>query len=539
MSATAHSRTQRLRIDDLVIETTSDREIVHGVSLEVRGGEILGLVGESGSGKTTTGLAALGYTRRGLRFGRGSVRVEDTEVLSLSAEQQRQQRGSTVSYVPQDPGSALNPALRIDEQMREIFSEHLPNESAEHVTERINTLLHRVQLADAVAVRRKYPHQLSGGQQQRVAIAMAFACDPAVIVLDEPTTGLDVSTQRHLLVMVRELCREGNAAAVYVSHDLAVVKSLADRVAVMFEGQIVERGTVAEVFERPQHDYTKRLLAAVPTGAHGLELSAEVSGSAALEVRNLVANYGDVEVLHDVSLRVGRQECLGIVGESGSGKSTLARCIIGLHGNLAAGQILLEDEALASKVKRRNRSQWQRLQFVFQNPYASLNPRRTIGASLLFAMKQLRPDLLKDGRAKVEQALRDVALSADYFDRYPDQLSGGERQRAAIARALVVEPSVLICDEITSALDVSVQAVVIDTLRRLQTERNFAMIFITHNITLVQEIAHSVLVLSQGTVVEQGATATVLRQPSHPYTRSLLADIVGMHEQPSERNTRD
>ncbi len=576
----------RLHVDGLrVVTRPGGVEVVDEVAFEVAAGQVLGLAGESGSGKTTVALALLGYTRRGLRIESGEVMLDGRDLLGLPEAQLRSLRGAAVAYVPQDPGSALNPTAKVGAQVKEALAVHGMTLGAR---ERVSELLDDVQLEPALLER--YPHQLSGGQQQRVAIAMAFACRPALIVLDEPTTGLDVSTQRRILETVRTLCTAHDVAAICVSHDLATMSELADQVAVMYAGRIIELGSTERVFATPAHPYTRRLITAIPE----IERAQQLEGIAgqpprpgerprgcffaprcemqvpkclaalppldpvggrlvrciradeslarsraarvgvatavapdppvpALAVSAVSAAYGETEVLHDVSLSVAQGECSAVVGESGSGKTTLARCILGLHTDWS-GQIELEGGGLPAGVRQRPRQAKRSLQYVFQNPYASLNPRRTIGQAVMqplldFGVSQA------DRSRRVLLALEGVSLSSRFAEHYPDQLSGGERQRVAIARALVLEPKILVCDEITSALDVSVQAVIVELLRGLQRDRGLSLLFITHNLALARSIAQSMVVLARGRVVEHGRVADVLDHPQDEYTVSLMRDV--------------
>ena len=583
----------RLRVEHLsVVTKDAGVPVVEDVTLTVHAGEVVGLVGESGCGKTTLGLAMLAYTRRGLRVAAGSVVLDGTDLLGLSTRQLRQLRGSRLAYVPQDPGTALNPTRRIGPQVREALSYH--DYSAQEIDERITELLVEVGLDSVPGVLDAYPHQLSGGQQQRAAIAMAFACRPSLIVLDEPTTGLDVTTQRTVLRTIADLCSRYGVAAVYVSHDVAVVGELAGRVAVMYAGRIVEVGDVADVFAHPTHPYTQGLLRAIPspdraeqlvgmegvpprpgarppgcsfaprcpfaearcvekvpepvraTGEHHLVrcvLAGEArqpsprppvvttSRDAAspdlpplLAVDHLNASYGSFQALHDVSLNVARGDCLAVVGESGSGKTTLARCVAGLH-TAWTGSIEVDGRALPPGIRTRQAHDLQELQYIFQNPYASLNPRRSIGALVAQPVDHFSEASRHERDAAVMAALNAVSLPADIGGLYPDQLSGGERQRVALARAIAVGPSLLICDEVTSALDVSVQALVVEMLRNLQREHSLALLFITHNLALVRSIAQRVLVMRDGRVVEEGTVSDVLDRPREDYTRRLLADV--------------
>jgi len=578
----------RLSVRDLRVSFTDDAgsDVVDEVSFDVAAGEVLGLVGESGSGKTTVALALLGHARRGLTITSGRVLIDGRDLLSVSSRELRILRGSKVAYVPQDPGSALNPTLRVGTQLEEAMKAH-PGAVAD-IESRIDELFEQVHLPTHTGILQRYPHQLSGGQQQRVMLAMAFSCRPGLIVMDEPTTGLDVTTQRHVLDTVRNLCSTYGVAAVYVSHDLAVVSELVSSVAIMYSGRIVELGRTERVFGEPVHPYTRGLLAAVPspdrsevlkgiegqpprpghrpkgcnfaprcqmrvaqcveapplvsvslrdvrcwrageTASLGTVASEaipvrDVSGATILDVANLSANYGRNEVLHNISFRVPADSCVAVVGESGSGKTTLARTIVGLHSN-STGNIEFGGATLASGMKHRTKEELRRIQYIFQSPYNSLNPRKTVGQIISQPLEHFFDFTRAERDDRISAALRDASLSDEFIYRHPHELSGGERQRVAIARALVVDPELLVCDEITSALDVSVQAAIVELLRRLQSERQLAMIFITHNLALVRSIAQSVVVLAEGTVVESGLVEDVLERPQHAYTMRLMADI--------------
>jgi len=579
----------RLDVCDLEIRIAqAGPDVVSEISFAVAAGEVLGLVGESGSGKTTVALALLGHARRGLRITSGQVRLDGVNLLALPPDELRAARGARVAYVPQDPSTALNPTLRVGAQVAEALRVH-PG-VVDDPSARALEVMREARLDATPDLQRRYPHQLSGGQQQRVALAMAFCCRPSLIVLDEPTTGLDVSTQRHVLDTVRSLCRSYGVAAVYVSHDLAVVGGLVSQVAVMYAGRIVEIGPTAKVFADPVHPYTRRLLAAVPspdraeilTGIEGqpprpgrrgtgcsfaprcdfavdqcrqappepvaidgslvrciraaeirdqrvsrpalLRDQPEASQPVALSLRSVSAHYGRRPVLSGVDLDVPPESCVAVVGESGSGKTTLARCVVGLHTNWT-GQITFDGARLDPGIRGRSKDTLRRVQYIFQNPYASLNPRKTVGQIVAQPLDELLGLSFSQRSERAASALAEVSLSAEFLNRYPDQLSGGERQRVAIARALVVEPDLLICDEVTSALDVSVQAVIVEQLRRLRRERHLAMIFITHNLALVRSIADTAVVLRDGEVVESGPVDQVLENPTDPYTAALIKDV--------------
>jgi len=579
----------RLKVTDLEIRLgQSGHDVVRDVCFTVAAGQVLGLVGESGSGKTTVALALLGHTRRGLCITAGQVLLDGTDLLALSPRELRAVRGARVSYVPQDPSSALNPALRVGTQVAEVLRVH--PQTVGDPSGRVAEVMREVSLDPTPELLRRYPHQLSGGQQQRIALAMAFACRPSVIVLDEPTTGLDVTTQRHVLETVRGLCRSYGVAAVYVSHDLAVVSGMVSQVAVMYAGRIVEIGSTAPLFGEPVHPYTRGLIGAVPSPEHAevltgiegqqprpgrrgagcsfvarcdyaiadcakqvpepvlvagrsvrclraLEIQVTPSprlpvltqppamaGRATLSVQGVTASYGSTPVLSDVSLQVPPGTCVAVVGESGSGKTTLARCVAGLHRNWT-GEIAFAGTPLAHAARQRDKDVLRRVQYVFQNPYTSLNPRKTVGQIIDQQLTQFTGLSHRDRSERVLGVLKDVSLGQDFLSSYPDQLSGGERQRVAIARALVVQPELLICDEVTSALDVSVQAIIVELLRRIQQKQQLAMIFITHNLALVRSIAQTAVVLRQGQVAESGPVEQILEHPSDPYTQRLIRDV--------------
>ncbi|GHC75340.1 ABC transporter ATP-binding protein [Nocardiopsis terrae] len=509
-----------LVVDGLtVIGRPSDVEIISGVSITVKRGEILGLVGESGSGKTTLGLSLLAHCKRATEITGGQVRVGGQDLAGLDEKGVRRLRGRAVAYIPQSPASALNPALRLGVQLREAL--HDDSLSEQDVLGRVREVLREVALPDDDAFLRRYPHQLSGGQQQRVAIAMAFVGRPEVIVLDEPTTGLDVTTQAHVLETIRAMTRDYGTAGVYISHDMAVVADLADEIAVMYQGEVVERGRAAEVLSDPRHAYTRKLLLAVPLLRTSGHEEAEPEEEPLLRVSGLTAGYGRTKVLEGIDVSVSRGECVALLGESGSGKTTLSRSVAGLHHQFT-GEVLFDGDRLATSSYRRTAAQRRRVQYVFQNPYEALNPRKRVREQILGPYRHLvgRPE---DPDAVVAESLERAALPASYADRFPEQLSGGERQRVCIARAVATDPALLVCDEITSALDVSVQAEIVKLLHGLQ-EQGMALLFVTHNIALVSNIADRVAILNKGEIVEYGPVGQVMSAPEHEYTRALIAD---------------
>ena len=571
-------RTAVLSVSALRIATTAGQEILKDVSFELQPGRILALVGESGSGKTTAGLACLGHFRAGLKHTGGEIRMSGTgsssNMLDLPEPERRKLRGGTISYVPQDPALSLNPAIRIGDQILEVLQVQGYGSSDAERRARTAEVLAEVGLDNSPAYQRRYPHQLSGGQQQRVGIAMAFVCRPSIIVMDEPTTGLDVTTQALVLQTIDQLTELHHVAGLYITHDLAVVAKIADEVAVMLSGQVVEQGRTEQVLYQPQHEYTRKLLDSVPdlagkrrvgrtsaiTGEQPVVDTAEPAygspehdyraraGSNALggavrfraaasadspgpreaamllEVSDLRLAYGSNQILDGISFTLAPGESMMLLGESGSGKTTLSRCIAGLNDDYA-GEVRLTGDALAPGTRARTAEQRQHIQYVFQSPFSSLNPRRTICESVEVPLQMSGRIGRKERRRRVLKALDQVRLGSSYLDRRPGDLSGGERQRAAIARALVNAPSLLVCDEVTSALDVSVQASIIDLLRTLQHETQMSMLFVTHNIALARHISQRMAILQQGRIVESGSTEEVLERPRHEYTRELLANV--------------
>ncbi|WP_405876040.1 MULTISPECIES: dipeptide ABC transporter ATP-binding protein [unclassified Streptomyces] len=503
-----------------------DIPVVHDVSLEVAAGRTLALVGESGSGKSTLAATLLGHLRHGSRITGGSVRVDGHDVFALPARELRRLRGGTVAMVAQNAGHALTPSMRIGRQIEEAGGD-LP----------VVDLLEQVRLPRPAELARRYPHELSGGQQQRVAIAMAIAARPKVLVLDEPTTGLDVVTQRGVLDLIAALRDELDLAAVLVSHDLGVVAHLADEVCVLQSGRVVESAPTRTLFATPQQPYTKRLLASVPrlddsglavvgeTGEREIRPKALVPDDSpvAVSARDVTVDYGTSRAVDGVSFEVRRGEVLALVGESGSGKSTLAWALAGLR-TPSGGTMTHEAGDLARPAQRRPMPLRRRVQLVFQNADTSLNPRRSVGDAV---RRPLRFFGTVAGRGEAAERARrliaDVRLDPALADRLPAQLSGGQRQRIGIARALAGEPDVLIADEITTALDVSVQADVLRLLDDLRRERDLACLFISHDLAVVRGIADRVVVLRDGVVVEEGTTEAVFAAPGHPYTRQLMA----------------
>lgn len=573
-------RNLRVTADD------SGQAIVDDVTLDVKPGELVGIVGESGSGKTTTVLSMLGHSARGTSIVGGSVDVAGESVLELEPDELRQFRGGTISYVAQNAGRALNPAYRIGKSFADVVRADHAN-----LQTRVDDALAAVDLPATPDFLRRLPHQLSGGQQQRVIIAMALSGEPKVVVMDEPTTGLDVVTQAAVIDEIHRIRTMRDIAIVYVSHDLAVVSQLADRVAVMYAGRIVEEGRASTVLTNPAHPYTRGLIQSTPDHTRPSRLDPmagtavgvedrplgcafaprcpqqsaqclddrpatltiapehsaacfhaeqtpppspreplqpfEVGGATPLlEVRNLSAahrNRGHVVVAaSDIDIELRKGECVALVGESGSGKTTISRSIIGLKVP-DGGTILFKGEEVPPAARRRTLQQRQGIQYVFQDPYDSLNPRRRIGDELVRTIHVLGTRTRRDARAEARRLLALVRLPESLERRYPHQLSGGERQRVAIARALASHPDVLICDEITSALDVSVQAAILELLAELRRELGLSMLLITHDLGVVSVSADRLLVLRDGEICERGSVRDVLSAPQNTYTKKLIA----------------
>ena len=577
------------RVENLCLGLATGEAVVQDVSFSVNSGEILGLVGESGSGKTTTALALLGYTRPGVVIRSGAIEVGGQPVIGPDTRAVRSLRGRVVSYVPQDPGGALNPSLRVGDAIMDVLRAHRSESASD---DSVRSALERVELGADPRFGRRYPHQLSGGQQQRVTIAMACVCGPPVAVLDEPTTGLDVLTQDRILTELTRLRAEEGMAMVYVSHDLAVVARMADRIVVMYAGRVVEDGPVDEVIGRPRHPYTRALVGAIPdfrrpralqgipgvavgvgewpagcsfaprctfaqercdaavpdleeaapghsvrcvrwdelelsdagpAGARSVSPAAE--GAPLLQVSDLEVEYRSGRARNravcGVSFVVQEGRCVALVGESGSGKTTIGRCIAGLHLP-TAGRIVFDGEELNGAARRRTLAQRRRIQIVFQNPVESLNPRHKVSSSIERPLRVLRGLNRADAAREVDALLERVRLPTRVSGRFPVELSGGERQRVAIARSLAAKPDLLVCDEVTSALDVSVQAAVLELLSELQRDLRLSMLFITHNLGVVACISDSVLVMDRGELCESGGVREVLSTPTDDYTRRLL-----------------
>jgi ABC-type glutathione transport system ATPase component len=525
-------RTPLLEVRDLRIDFAQPRPAVNDVHLEVAEGEVVALVGESGSGKSMTARAVLGLLPEGAVTS-GSIRLRGQEVLGLPDKELRAVRGSTAGMVFQEPQTALNPVRSIGWQLREALRAHHKDLSRQEARARALELLQQVEIPDPERRLGHYPHQLSGGQKQRVVLALALANEPALLLADEPTTALDVTVQAEILALLRRVNQRTGTGILLITHNMGVVAQMADRVVVLRLGDVVEAGTLADVFDRPQHPYTQELLAAVPRltsgGAPAAERpAADASAVPALSFESLdVVFHGprrrgpSFRAVCEVTLDVAPGEVLGLVGESGSGKTTLGRAAAGLVPP-AAGRVLLEGTDLATVDRHGLRDLRRRLAFVPQDPAASLDPLMSVAESVREPLDLHQVGDAAARRRRVEELLTSVQLPVSYAERKPRELSGGQRQRVALARALALEPSLLIADEPTSALDVSIQADVLRLFKALQDELGFACVFISHDLAVIHQVSDRVAVLREGRLVEVGPTASVFSHPTDDYTRRLI-----------------
>ena len=520
-----------LQVRGLAVSLADGTPILKGVDFTLHQGEVFALVGESGSGKSMTALAIMRLLPEALRYDGGCVDLDGTELLSLPESAMQHVRGRRIAMIFQEPMSALNPVMTVGEQIGEALTLHLGLRGRRR-RERIVRLLEEVGIPEPHERLDWYPHQLSGGQRQRVMIAMALACEPEVLIADEPTTALDVTVQAQILDLLKRLQRQRGLAVLFITHDMGVVAEIADRVAVMYRGEIVEQADTSHFLTDPEHPYTQQLLKnALPLRV----LKPAPKNQPLLQAKGVRVwfrqggwfgrNRRVTRAVDGVDLTIRPGETLALVGESGSGKSTLGMALLRLN-ELTDGQILFDEQVDLARLNERALRRWRRhIQVIFQDPFAAFNPRMTVGDSIREGMITLRvgPQDRAGQRDRVAELLRKVGLEPTHMDRYPHEFSGGQRQRLGIARALAVEPRLIVCDEPTSALDVTVRAQIIDLLNALQAEQGVSYLFITHDLSILPRIAHRVAVMQQGRIVEQGDLEQVLRQPQHPYTRRLLA----------------
>ncbi|MFA8385992.1 MAG: ABC transporter ATP-binding protein [Pelagibaca sp.] len=518
-----------VEIRDLWIEGRSDETwspIINGASLSLNKGEVLGLIGESGAGKSTLGLAAMGFTRDGVRISKGTVLFDGVDLTLASASTKRELLGKRIAYVAQSAAASFNPAHKLMDQHTEGPVQHGVMSRAESVKDGIE-LYRRLRLPNPEEIGFRYPHQVSGGQLQRAMTAMAMSCRPDLIIFDEPTTALDVTTQIEVLASIRDIVEQFDTAAIYITHDLAVVAQMADRIKVLLKGDEVEEADTRMMLTHPKEDYTKSLWA-VRAFERPQKPAVHTSATPVVSVQNVSAAYGKINVLHDVSFDIHEGRTVAVVGESGSGKSTTARCITGLLPP-SKGVIQFDGQSLPPNYKQRNKDQLRQAQMIYQMADTALNPRKTVGEIIGRPVQFYMGLSGKQKRRRVEELLDEIEMpAAQYFDRLPSELSGGQKQRIGIARALAAEPKFIICDEVTSALDQLVAEGILKLLARLQDDLKLSYMFITHDLATVKAIADEVVVMKDGEVVEQGPKRDMFTPPHHPYTDLLLSSVPEM-----------
>ena len=535
--------------------------VLHDISFDVLPNEIVGIVGESGSGKSVTNLAVLGLLpQKSVDISSGEILFEGADLLNYSTQELQEIRGNAISMIFQEPMSSLNPSMRCGKQVTEILQRHKKLSAQEAKTETLN-LFEQVKLPRPASVFKAYPHKISGGQKQRVMIAMAIACKPKLLIADEPTTALDVTVQKEIILLLKELQKETGMSILFISHDLSLVSEIADRVIVMYKGKIVERGTAASIFKNPQEEYTKALIYARPSTKERLERLPTVadflnqkpmapavseavrtakhqklySKTPLLEIKNAQKEYYSnvsffgkketIKAVNDVSFKIYEGETLGLVGESGCGKSTLGNLILHLD-QVTSGHIFYQGTDLTRLKTRDLRKLRRDIQIIFQDPYSSLNPRLTVGQAITEAMEVHKLYASKKERkAEALKLLEQVGLLPEHYDRYPHEFSGGQRQRIGIARTIAVKPKFIVCDESVSALDISVQAQVLNLLNTLKEEYNFTYLFISHDLAVVKYISDRLLVMRNGQFEETGEADAVYAAPQSDYTQALINAI--------------
>jgi peptide/nickel transport system ATP-binding protein len=512
---------------------------VEDISFDLHKGEILCIIGESGSGKSVTANAIMGLLPPVIRVAAGCIRFKGMDLLTADAATLRNLRGRAVSIIFQDPLSALNPLMTIGDQVAEVLETHKVGTPESRKT-KVLELLTEVGLPDPALLQHQYPFRLSGGQRQRVMIAMALALDPDILIADEPTTALDVTTQAQILELIRKIQRRKNMSVMFITHDFGVVAEIADRVIVMEKGHLVEQGDAAQVLKNPSHPYTRRLVAAVPRMTAG-DRDGAADTPVVLEVEGLNKIYRTtgsffskgriVQAVNDVSFSIRKGRTLGVVGESGSGKSSLGRVLLKLM-NSDSGRILFDGRDIAPLSDEEFRPLRPYIQMIFQDPFASLNPRHTIGR-ILTVGPMAHGVSMHEAKAKAFRLLKRVGLDEGAYDRFPHEFSGGQRQRIGIARALMFDPVLLVADEAVSALDVSIQAQILQLLTEIQQDMKLAMIFITHDLRVASQICDEVAVMYKGQIVEYGPPSQIFRAPGNDYTRRLVASIPGSEWEPA------
>lgn len=524
-----------LTVRDLEVKAGKNA-LVKGISFEIQKGEIFALVGESGSGKSLTSLSIMRLLPEALNITSGKIQFKDTNLFALTETDMNQVRGRKVAMIFQEPQTSLNPVQTIGDQLKEVLDLHqkLDRKATE---EKLVDMLEEVGIPEPRARLKWYPHQLSGGQKQRVMIAMALACEPELLIADEPTTALDVTIQRQILELLDKLRRERNLSVLLITHDMGVVNEMADRIAVMRNGEILEQSEGRSFFANPEHEYSKRLINSLPKTDKFFEVE---SKEAILKVDDLKIWFpkkkgilqrtvGHTKAVDGVSFSIGRGETLAIVGESGSGKTTTGKAILRLNP-VHSGHVQFKGETINGLTHKEFLPYRRKVQIIFQDPFSSMNPRMSIREIIEEGMNSLKvePDAQKREQ-KMRGLLERVGLSAEHLDRYPHEFSGGQRQRVAIARALAVDPELIICDEPTSALDVSIRGQVLELLRELQEETGVSYLFITHDLSIIPHLAHRVAVMKHGEIVEQGSAKQIMTEPTHEYTKTLLDAVPALH----------
>ena len=518
-----------IKIRDIHLEGRSDESwipIINGIDLDLKRGEVLGLIGESGAGKSTLGLAAMGFARDGVRISKGSVEFDGIDLVNAPAAVKRGLLGKRIAYVAQSAAASFNPAHKIIDQHTEAPVQHGVMSTKESQEDGME-LYERLRLPNPTEIGFRYPHQVSGGQLQRAMTAMAMSCRPDLIIFDEPTTALDVTTQIEVLASIRDIVEQFNTAAIYITHDLAVVAQMADRIKVLLKGDEVEEADTRTMLSSPKEEYTKSLWA-VRSFQRPAKPAINTGATPIVSVKNVTAAYGKMPVLFDVDFDIHAGRTVAVVGESGSGKSTAARCITGLLPPIN-GHIEFEGEAMPLDYRRRNKDQLRQAQMIYQMADTALNPRKTIGEIIGRPVQFYMGLTGAEKRKRVDALLEQIELEpSTYFNRLPSELSGGQKQRVGIARALAAEPKFIICDEVTSALDQLVAEGILKLLADLQDNLGLSYMFITHDLATVKSISDEVVVMKDGRVVEQGPKAEMFQPPHHPYTDLLLSSVPEM-----------